>query len=184
MANLALIEKSIKQPTVNEQTDKILIKKKPEQLERVNKNNAGNLERAGYAGEMDIGYGENNRFPYYDHPVMGVRALLYDVNKKKLRHNGDVREILTEYAPLKENPNLEDYIAFVEDSLDSKNVTDDNIEKMAEAMITFENQTIPGKVNYYLENPTIMEQAMKLYKIELPSDTSYVEASKILLGME
>ena len=126
MVNLNIVEKIVAQPTVNEQTDKILIKEKPKPD---NKNNPGNLERAGYAGEMNIGYGDNNRFPYYDHPVMGVRALLYDVNKKKLRYNGDVRDILTEYAPSKENPDLENYIAFVEDSLNSKTVTDDTIQK-------------------------------------------------------
>ena len=159
--------------TINQQTNQI-----------IHKNNPGNLQRAGYAGETEDGYGENNRFPIYDSPVMGVRALLYDLNVKKNRYNGDVRQMLEQYAPKgEENPNLENYIAFVEDSLDNQPVTDDNISDMVKAIITFENQEIPDLVGYYLDDPKIMEEAMKLYKIELPSNSTYADAQKILLGM-
>jgi hypothetical protein len=158
--------------SIIQQTDKIIYK-----------NNPGNLERAGYAGETDEGYGDNNRFPIYDSPVMGVRALLYDLNVKKNRYDGDVRKILQQYAPENENPNLENYIKFVEESLDNKPVTSDNIADMAKAIITFENQEIPDLVSYYLDDPKIMDEALKLYRTDLPSDYTYEDAQKILLGV-
>ena len=54
--------------------------------EKYSSNNPGNVERlkkGRRAGEYkEGGYGADNRFPTFDHPVMGLRAIFMDMNVK------------------------------------------------------------------------------------------------------
>ena len=75
--------------------------------EKYSSNNPGNVERLKNdlrAGEnKEGGYGDDNRFPTFDHPVMGLRAIFMDMNVKNRRHKGDLSKMISEYAPKSEN---------------------------------------------------------------------------------
>ena len=55
--------------------------------------NAGNLEDGGQAGRTGATYGDG-RFPVFDSPQMGVRAMFRDLRTKMNRHEGDVSKII------------------------------------------------------------------------------------------
>tara|TARA_R100000541_G_scaffold2442_1_gene8850 strand:+ start:1311 stop:1841 length:531 start_codon:yes stop_codon:yes gene_type:complete len=62
MVNLALIEESMKQPTVNEQTDKILIKAKPKDKEILARTIYGEASNQGEEGMIAVGNVILNRY--------------------------------------------------------------------------------------------------------------------------
>ena len=136
--------------------------------------NAGNLEDGGQAGRTGATYGPGGRFPVFDSPQMGVRAMFRDLRTKMNRHKGDVSKIINQYAPRSENPAT--YEQYVLDQVGST-VTEDNLDDLVRVMIRFENT--PKVAKSYLSQPDIIEEAMRLSRIDLPSDASLEDARRM-----
>lgn len=150
--------------------------------EKYSSNNPGNVERlkkGRRAGEYkEGGYGADNRFPTFDHPVMGLRAIFMDMNVKNRRHKGDLFKMISEYAPKSENATKK-YYDYVKNKLGKTKVkTPTDIRKAVEGIVEYENKNIEdGKlVDFYLSKEYgFMDEAEKLSKINLPSGLSYTD---------
>tara|TARA_Y100000401_G_C8296367_1_gene211539 strand:- start:77 stop:1024 length:948 start_codon:yes stop_codon:yes gene_type:complete len=148
--------------------------------EKYSANNPGNVERLKNdlrAGEnKEGGYGDNNRFPTFDHPVMGLRAIFMDMNKKVTRHDGNLKKMISEYAPKTENKTKK-YYDFVKNKLGKEKINSKpDIRKVVEAIVEYENKEIDdGKlVNFYLSPQYgFMDEAEQLAKLNLPEGLSY-----------
>ena len=154
-------------------------------------NNPGNVERTEkWAGMIrNTGYGENQRFAIFDSPVMGVRAVMRDITTKINNHNGNIKNIISKYAPTgkakqgygKENPNLEKYIKYVQNKIGKKNkVTLKDMPNIVKGIIEFENKKY-GKefINKYTEDK-VFNEALELSKIDLPESISLKKARKLV----
>lgn len=140
-------------------------------------NNPANIEVGqGYAGETGETYA--GRFAIFDSPVMGMRALIRDLNTKIDRHGGDVRKIISQFAPDFENP-TNDYVDYVEGVVQKDIVTKDKEDVMllASAIVQFENGVNSPRVQRYLM-PNVKEEAYNLSQQSLPSNTRYIDLSK------
>ncbi len=143
-------------------------------------NNPGNVERLRNdlrAGESPTeGYGTDKRFPKFDHPVMGLRAIFMDMNTKVKRHNGNLKKMIAEYAPKNENKTKK-YYEFVKNKIGKEKINSkSDIRKAVEAIVEYENKGIDdGKlVNFYLSKENnFMDEAEQLSKLNLPGGTSY-----------
>lgn len=149
-------------------------------------NNPGNVERLASdvrAGEsVTGGYGEDNRFPTFDHPVMGLRAIFMDINNKVTRHGGDLEKMITEYAPKSENKTSA-YLKFVKNKIGKNKKTissPEDVKKVVEAIVEYENRSLDnGKlVDFYLKDNNFMSEAEGLAKINLPDGISYKDVSE------
>lgn len=140
-------------------------------------NNPANIEVGqGYAGETGETYA--GRFAIFDSPVMGMRALIRDLSTKIDRHGGDVRKIISQFAPDFENP-TNNYVAYVEGVVQKPIVTKDKEDVMllASAIVQFENGVDSPRVQRYLM-PNVKEEAYELSQKSLPSNTRYVDLKK------
>jgi len=139
-------------------------------------NNPGNIEIGqGYAGETGEKYAD--RFAVFDSKEMGVRALARDLTTKIKRHKGDIRKIISEYAPDNEN-DTEAYINFVTSQLGNKNIiTVDDISALTKAVIIQENKK--EIADLYLA-PNVFNVGIQLSKIPLSKGTTLEEALKEL----
>jgi len=140
-------------------------------------NNPANIEVGqGYAGETGETYA--GRFAIFDSPVMGMRALIRDLSTKIDRHGGDVRKIISQFAPDFENP-TNNYVAYVEGVVQKPIVTKDKEDVMllASAIVQFENGVDSPRVQRYLM-PNVKEEAYELSQKSLPSNTRYVDLNK------
>tara|TARA_R110002012_G_scaffold180475_1_gene346302 strand:- start:41 stop:622 length:582 start_codon:yes stop_codon:yes gene_type:complete len=147
-----------------------------EASEKIYYNNPGNIEAGqGYAGETGEIYAD--RFSIFGTPQMGVRSVFRDVGTKTKRHKGDLKKIINQYAPPNEN-DTENYYNFVREQIGSDTVTSDNMADVVRAIIIMENT--PEMQEYYLTDPSIMEEAEALSGLDLPSGTTYEEAIKLL----
>ena len=150
--------------------------------EKYSSNNPGNVERLKKdrrAGEnKEGGYGADNRFPTFDHPIMGLRAIFMDMNVKNRRHKGDLFKMISEYAPKSENATKK-YYDYVKNKIGKTKVkTPADIRKAVEGIVEYENKNIEdGKlVDFYLSKEYgFMDEAEKLSKINLPSGLSYTD---------
>jgi hypothetical protein len=131
-------------------------------------NNPGNIERSGdkwYGMVEDKGYGKNERFAVFDTPQLGVRAMIKTLRTKIKRFDGNLKEIINEYAPNSEN-DTKAYIANVKKILGNKDiVTEDDLKTLAKAVITVENS--PKLRDYYLKDTKILDEAYELSKENL-----------------
>ncbi len=137
-------------------------------------NNPGNVEGSDWAGVTGEGYGENNRFPVFDSPEMGVRAMMRDIGTKIKRHDGNIDAIISQYAPPNEN-DTEAYIKFVQNTVGKKKVALSDLKEMASAIITYENT--PETASYYTQ-PEIMDAGFELAQQSFPASTSFEEAKQ------
>jgi len=137
-------------------------------------NNPGNVERTqGWAGMLpDTGYGKENRFAVFDSPQMGLRALMVDLSTKVKKQGGDLREMITRYAPPSENP-TEKYYQYVKNKIGKNKVTLKDVPEIAKAILKFENKGDLPKM--YLD-PKIFNEAVTLSKFDLPSGMTLSEA--------
>lgn len=143
-------------------------------------NNPANIEVGqGYAGETGKTYA--GRFAIFDSPVMGLRALIKDLNTKIDRHGGDVRKIISQFAPDFENP-TNNYVDYVEGVVQKPVVTKDkeDVMQLASAIVQFENGVDSPRVERYL-NPKVKEEAYILSQQNLPSDTRYKDIKPMSL---
>lgn len=140
------------------------------------------------AGEHSTGgYGKNKRFSNFDHPVMGLRAIFMDLNKKKKREyegekrKGSIDKMIAQYAPKNENETKK-YIEFVKSKVGKDYIENSkDVRKAVEAIVEFENKEIEdGKlVDFYLSKKhNFMAEAEALSKLDLPEGTSYTEISE------
>jgi len=135
-------------------------------------NNPANIETGqGYAGETGETYA--GRFAIFDSPVMGMRALIRDLSTKIDRHGGDVRKIISQFAPDFENP-TNNYVAYVEQVVQKPVVTKDkeDVMSLASAIVQFENGIDSPRVQQYLM-PNVKEEAYNLSQQSLPKETRY-----------
>ena len=142
-------------------------------------NNPGNVEDGGQAGRTGATYGPDGRFPVFDSPQMGIRAMFRDLQTKMNRYEGDVSKIINQYAPRSENPAT--YEQYVLDKVGST-VTEDNLDDLVRAMIRFENK--PTVAQSYLSRPDIFEEGLRLSRIDLPSDASLEDARRMAAELE
>ena len=142
-------------------------------------NNPGNVEDGGQAGRTGATYGPDGRFPVFDSPQMGIRAMFRDLRTKMDRHKGDVSKIINQYAPRSENPAT--YEQYVLDKV-GPTVTEDNLDNLVRAMIRFENK--PPLAQSYLSRPDIFEEGLRLSRIDLPSDASLEDARRMMAEPE
>ena len=141
-------------------------------------NNPGNVERTqGWAGMLpDIGYGEKNRFAVFDSPQMGLRALMVDLSTKVKNQGGDLREMITRYAPPSENP-TEKYYEYVKGKVGKNKVTLKDVPQIAKSILEFENK---GDLPKMYLNPKIFNEAVALSKFDLPTGMTLSEARSFL----
>jgi hypothetical protein len=136
-------------------------------------NNPGNIEIGEeYAGETGEKYAE--RFAVFDSKEMGIRALALDLKTKIKRHNGNISEIIKEYAPSSENDTAS-YIEFVEKKLGKKEITVDDIAELTKAIILRENKK--NIANLYLE-PSVFDVGIKLSNTPFKKGTTLEQALK------
>jgi hypothetical protein len=140
--------------------------------------NPGNIQDGGQAGRTGKTYG-NGRFPIFDTPQMGIRAMARDLRTKINRHKGDVSKIMNQYAPRSENPAT--YEQYVLDKV-GPTVSEDNLGDLIRAMIRFENKREVAES--YLSRPEIFDEGIRLSKIDLPSNASYSDAQRIVAKEE
>ena len=137
-------------------------------------NNPGNIETGqGYAGETGELYAE--RFSIFDSKEMGIRALAKDLNTKIKRFDGDVEQIISQYAPPNEN-DTKAYIKFVKAQLNNKDkITKDDLALLTKAVILQENK--PEIAELYLL-PEVFSKGMDLSTLDLPSTFTFEDAKK------
>ena len=168
-----------KKPTVEEQVKNLStplkdIKKAKTKIY----NNPGNIEDGqGYAGQTGETYANDRERPFvvFDSPEMGIRALAKDLTTKIKRHKGDIKKIITEYAPNTEN-NTEEYISFIKSSLGKDVVSEKDIAAFTKAVILKENKKEIA-LKYLSED--IFNTGIKLSKLDLDSAISFEEAKKL-----
>ena len=151
-------------------------------------NNAGNIEVGqGYAGETNETYANDRKddkkpFVVFDTPQMGVRAIMMDMRTKIKRHKGSLIHIINEYAPPSEN-RTDLYYKYIKNSLNGEDMVNDTmLIPLVKAIINYENKE--EVANYYLKDPTIIQEAFALSKMSFPSGTSYEEAMKLYQNSE
>lgn len=133
-------------------------------------NNPANIESGqGYAGETGETYA--GRFAIFDSPVMGLRALIRDLNTKIDRHGGDVRKIISQFAPDFENP-TNNYVRYVESRVKKAVVTPEDLPLLTAAVVEFENGVSSDRAAQYLK-PEVLNEAFELSKQSLPTNTRY-----------
>lgn len=133
-------------------------------------NNPANIEVGqGYAGETGETYA--GRFAIFDSPVMGLRALIRDLNTKIDRHGGDVRKIISQFAPDFENP-TNNYVRYVENRVKKAVVTPEDLPLLTAAVVEFENGVSSDRAAQYLK-PEVLNEAFELSKQSLPTNTRY-----------
>ena len=148
-------------------------------------NNAGNIEQGqGFAGETGETYANDRETPFvvFDTPQMGVRAIMMDMRTKIKRHKGSLIHIINEYAPPSEN-RTDLYYKYIKNSLNGEDMVNDTmLIPLVKAIINYENKE--EVANYYLKDPTIIQEAFALSKMSFPSGTSYEEAMKLYQNSE
>ena len=140
--------------------------------------NPGNIQDGRQAGQTGETYGDG-RFPKFDSPQMGIRAMARDLRTKMNRYKGDVSKIINQYAPRSENPAT--YKQYVLDKV-GPTVSEDNLGDLVRAMIRFENK--PEVAESYLSRPEIFDEGIRLSETDLPSDASYADARRIVAEEE
>ena len=144
------------------------------------KNNPGNVEVGqGYAGETGKTYA-NGKFAVFDTPQMGARAMFVDMRSKMDQFNGNLLKMITKYAPPKNKAgkvinNTQAYYEHLKDMVGGKEViAEKDLANVIKGMISHENTK--EIADYYLNDPTILEEASQLSTMNLPTETTYEEA--------
>tara|TARA_R110002167_G_scaffold318620_1_gene524305 strand:+ start:3610 stop:16836 length:13227 start_codon:yes stop_codon:yes gene_type:complete len=147
-------------------------------------NNPGNVEKGqGYAGETGDTYANDRKIPFvdFDTPQMGVRAVFMDMRSKMGEFSGNLLDMINKYAPPNEN-NTQAYYENIKSRLNGKEIVDESdMAELVKAIITQENT--PETASYYLNDPTILDEAYALSKIQLPNGATYQQA-KLQLGQQ
>jgi hypothetical protein len=153
----------------------------PEQQSVRPYNNPGNLKRSqNWAGMIPGGYGKNNDFAIFDSPQMGLRALMRDVTSKIKNQKGDLRKMISRFAPKSENP-TDNYYEYVLSKVGKNKVTTKDLPNIVKGIVEFENTPGSDKSKMYLD-PSVFNEALKLSKKSMPEKTSLSEARKIIKG--
>jgi len=149
-------------------------------------NNPGNVEArfdwAGtvgrYATKREREKGKSS-FAVFSHPVLGIRALARDLKTKIGNKKGNLREIITRYAPKNENK-TQNYINFIQSEIKNKNknktvttVTEKDLPALVKAVIKFENTK--ADKDYYMKNPEWIEEGIELSKKSIPGTLKTLE---------
>ena len=138
-------------------------------------NNPGNIEIGqGYAGETGETYAD--RFSTFDSPQMGIRAIAKDITTKIKRFDGNLLNIINQYAPNNEN-DTQTYYNFVKNKVGKTKVSEKDVPAIVEAIIRMENQ--PEIAEQYL-NKDIFNEAMDLAKYNLDSNMGIDEARSFI----
>lgn len=142
-------------------------------------NNPGNLRRTqNWAGMLPGGYGKNDNFAIFDSPQMGLRALMRDVSSKIKNQKGDLRKMISKFAPKSENP-TDNYYEYVLSKVGKNKVTTKDLPNIVKGIIEFENTPGSDKSKMYLDS-SVFNEALKLSKKSMPKETSLSKARKII----
>ena len=147
-------------------------------------NNPGNIEKGqAYAGQTGRSYSggeivEDGRFAEFDSPEMGLRAIFRDLRTKMKRHNGDVDKIISEFAPPNENVTSK-YINRIKLAIGGDKLTNRNMKNAIKELVAIEADDDQEMINYYLDNPDIINAAEKLSYIDMPSNVTGKDAIKL-----
>ena len=147
-------------------------------------NNPGNIETGkAYAGQTGRSYSggkivEDGRFAEFDSPEMGLRAIFRDLRTKMKRHKGDVNKIISEFAPPTENVTSK-YINRIKSAIGGNKLTNRNMKSAIKELVAIESDDNPKTINYYLDNPDIINSAEKLSYIDMPSNVTGKDAIKL-----
>ena len=159
-------------------------------------NNPGNIEATQkYAGQTGEKYGtgkNKDRFAVYDSPLMGLRALFMETNKKLKDFDGDVEKALLKYLgggsegtleerykiASKENPNIINYINTGKAAYEK-----DGVEGLVRQIIVNENKPVDqgGTRELYLNDSETIKNAQKLSHMDMPSNVSGETAQKLTI---
>jgi hypothetical protein len=142
-------EKIISSPNVVEPTvpSSTTDKKAVENYTISQYNNPGNIQRVNSKGKLiqweglaEGGYGSGQRFSKFKTPEAGIRALSKDITTKLKRHKGDLKLMISEYAPNSEN-DVSEYLKVVQQYAGIKNIyNEDDIKNLVEGFIRMENK--------------------------------------------
>ena len=158
-------------------------------------NNPGNIEATQkYAGQTGKKYGKGknkDRFAVYDSPLMGLRALFMETNKKLKEFDGDVELALLKYLgggdgtveqqykkASKENPNIINYI-----NTGKAAYKKGGVEGLVRQIIVNENDPVDigGTRELYLNDHEAIKNAQKLSYMDMPSNVSGETAQKLTI---
>lgn len=120
-------------------------------------NNPGNIESTNikWDGERPGKfYGKNDRFASFETPEAGISAMTKDLTTKLKRHNGDLKAMISEYAPKADGNDIKKYMKVVKKTAGDKyRYTEEDIQNIVKGFIRMENKK--ELADYYIN---IMEK--------------------------
>ena len=104
-------------------------------------NNPGNIEQGiQWEGLAEGGYGPNERFAIFETPQAGIRALKKDLTTKLARFDGNLRNMIEQYAPESEN-DVQRYLEVVQQTAGVKDIyTEEDLNNIVKGFIRMENK--------------------------------------------
>jgi len=104
-------------------------------------NNPGNIEQGiQWEGLAEGGYGPNKRFAIFETPQAGIRALKKDLTTKLARFDGNLRNMIEQYAPESEN-DVQRYLEVVQQTAGVKDIyTEKDLDNIVKGFIRMENK--------------------------------------------
>jgi len=107
---------------------------------------------------------------------MCIRAIAKDITTKIKRFDGNLLNIINQYAPDNEN-DTKTYYNFVKNKVGKNIVSEKDLPAIVQAIIIMENQ--PGIAEQYL-NKDIFDEAIQLSKYDLDSNMGIDEARSFI----
>jgi len=117
-------------------------------------NNPGNIKKTDikWDGEGTETYGDG--FTSFDSPEAGISAMTKDLTTKLKRHNGDLKAMISEYAPASDGNDIKKYMKVVKKTAGDKyRYTEEDIQNIVKGFIRMENKK--ETADYYIN---IMEK--------------------------
>ena len=120
-----------------------LLRKLKGEAEGSQYNNPGNIEKTGikWDGEGKSTYGDNGRFTTFDTPEAGIAAMTKDLTTKLKDFNGDLKAMISKYAPELTQKELKNYMQVVQKTAGKKfKYTEADIQNIVKGFIRMENE--------------------------------------------
>ena len=106
-------------------------------------NNPGNLKKSSivWDGETINGYGDNKEFTTFETPQAGITAMTKDLTTKLKDFNGDLKAMISKYAPEKDGNDVKKYLKVVKKAAGDKyRYTEQDIQNIVKGFIRMENK--------------------------------------------
>lgn len=150
----------------------------------IRNNNPGNLIQTNIQWQGKIPNPTDSRFEQFYDVVFGLRALLLDLRTDTQRYNGNVRQIIAEFAPAFEN-NTASYQNNIVSMIGSETVRvcRKDLIKLAKAIVIIENgqQYAPLIDNRWYEMAADKTEIPKCSQIPKQDNSALIKAAALFL---